>query len=469
MVLLLLRSTSLASCSRRSRCHEPPSKRHRPPPACDDRAGACSRPGCRPSDTERMFETAGLSPRDRAAPSGSAGVRATHPLPHFDDAPDFVWSGYKGVELGHRARQREVMTHLFAGREAYPGYPTVGAPGLVTTGRQHESSPMAASIRYATADDGARIAYSVQGTGPTLVECNGFWNSFGNENPWSRDAWAAVRTHRTLIRFDARGIGLSERDPPAISHELMVSDLECVVDAADARQFALWGGGVSVPSAIAFAVRHPNRVERLVLTRGVVRAADIMPRDNLVSLLGLIRTDWELASRLFADFETREDTPDYGVPVTAEIKRNISASTATRWLQGLYDSTDVTDIVPQVQAPTLVLHRIEDSLFPFAGAQEMAARIPYRAACRPARQEPSVSRRRRPASRRCNRGVPERGRLHTTTYDTTTFEAGSASRGHTGHGALHRHRRPHGDDAAPRRRRRAATCCASTSASRANC
>ena len=236
---------------------------------------------------------------------------------------------------------------------------------------------MAASIRYATADDGARIAYSVQGTGPTLVECNGFWNSFGNENPWSRDAWAAVRTHRTLIRFDTRGIGLSERDPPAISHELMVSDLECVVDAADARQFALWGGGVSVPSAIAFAVRHPNRVERLVLTRGVVRAADIMPRDNLVSLLGLIRTDWELASRLFADFETREDAPDYGVPVTAEIKRNISASTASRWLQGLYDSTDVTDILPQVQAPTLVLHRIEDSLFPFAGAQEMAARIPH--------------------------------------------------------------------------------------------
>ena len=235
---------------------------------------------------------------------------------------------------------------------------------------------MAASIRYATAVDGARIAYSVQGTGPTLVECNGFWNSFGNENPWSRDAWAAVRTHHTLVRFDARGIGLSERDPPAISHELMVSDLECVVDAADARQFALWGGGVSVPSAIAFAVRHPNRVERLVLTRGVVRAADIMPRDNLVSLLGLIRTDWELASRLFADFETREDAPDYGVPVTAEIKRNISASTASRWLQGLYDSTDVTEILPQVQAPTLVLHRMEDSLFPFAGAQEMAARIP---------------------------------------------------------------------------------------------
>jgi class 3 adenylate cyclase/pimeloyl-ACP methyl ester carboxylesterase len=236
---------------------------------------------------------------------------------------------------------------------------------------------MAASLRYATADDGSRIAYSVKGTGPTLVECNGFWNSFGNENPWSRDAWAAVRTHRTLIRFDPRGIGLSERDPAAITHELMVSDLECVVDAADAQQFALWGGGVTAPSAIAYAVRHPNRVERLVLTRGVVRAADIMPRDNLASLLSLIRTDWELAARVFADFDTREDAPDYGVPVTAEIKRNIDAATAGRWLQGLYDSTDVTDILSQVQAPTLVLHRIEDSLFPFSGAQEMAARIPH--------------------------------------------------------------------------------------------
>jgi class 3 adenylate cyclase len=156
----------------------------------------------------------------------------------------------------------------------------------------------------------------------------------------------------------------------------MVSDLERVVDAADARQFALWGGGISVPSAIEYAVRHPDRVERLVLTRGVVRATDLMSRDNLMSLLGLIRTDWDLAARLFADFDTREVAPDYGVPVTSEIKRNVNDSTAIRWLQGLYDSTDVTDILPAVQAPTLVLHRIEDSLFPFSGAQEIAASVP---------------------------------------------------------------------------------------------
>jgi class 3 adenylate cyclase len=101
-----------------------------------------------------------------------------------------------------------------------------------------------------------------------------------------------------------------------------------------------------------------------------------MPRDNLVSLLGLIQADWELASQLFADFEMRELAPEYGVPVTAEIKRNINPSTARRWLEGLYDSTDVTEMLPQVQVPTLVLHRISDALFPFTGAQEMATRIP---------------------------------------------------------------------------------------------
>ena len=236
---------------------------------------------------------------------------------------------------------------------------------------------MAGAIQYCSAGDGTRIAYSVQGSGPALVECNGFWNSFGGENPWSRDSWAPVRAYRTLVRFDARGIGLSEREPTAISHDLMVSDLECVADAAGVGEFALWGGGVSVPSAIDFAVQHPDRVERLVLTRGVVRATDIMPRANLESLFGLIQTDWDLAARLFADFETREATPEYGVPVTAEIRRNINPSTAVRWLEGLYDSSDVTNVLPQVQAPTLVLHRIEDALFPFAGAQEMAARIPH--------------------------------------------------------------------------------------------
>lgn len=178
---------------------------------------------------------------------------------------------------------------------------------------------MAGAIRYCAATDGVRIAYSVQGDGPTLVECNGFWNSFVTENPWSRDAWAPIRADRSLIRFDARGVGLSERDPLEISHDLMISDLECVTAAAGADKFALWGGGVSVPSAIEFAVRHPERVQLLVLSRGVVRAADIMPRANLVSLLQLIETDWALASRLFADMDTREAVPDYGVPVAVEI------------------------------------------------------------------------------------------------------------------------------------------------------
>lgn len=209
-----------------------------------------------------------------------------------------------------------------------------------------------------------------------MVECNGFWNSFGNENPWSRDAWAPVRMNRRLIRFDLRGVGLSARDPEAITHDLFVTDLECVVDAAGVGQFALWGGGMSVPSAIDFAVRHPERVDHLVLTRGTVRASDLMPRDNLASLLGLIRTDWNLAARLFADMDTREDAPDYGVPVTSEMQRNVNGPTAARFLEGLYDTSDVTDILTEVQAPTLVLHRIEDSLFPFSGAQEMAARIP---------------------------------------------------------------------------------------------
>jgi class 3 adenylate cyclase len=101
-----------------------------------------------------------------------------------------------------------------------------------------------------------------------------------------------------------------------------------------------------------------------------------MPRDNLMSLLGLIETNWELASQLFADLEMRDVAPEYGVLAGAEIKRNISASTAHRWLEGLYASTDVTDILPEVKVPTLVLHRMDDALFPFAGAQEMAARIP---------------------------------------------------------------------------------------------
>src|SRR3979411_94224 len=122
-------------------------------------------------------------------------------------------------------------------------------------------------IRLCTTDDGMRLAYAVSGEGSPLV-MSATWLTH-LEHQWRSLAWrpwldAFTREHKVL-RHDSRGCGLSHRDPCNLSFETWVRDLECVVEAAGLRRFALigtcWGG----PIAIEYASRHPERGSHLVL------------------------------------------------------------------------------------------------------------------------------------------------------------------------------------------------------------
>lgn len=235
---------------------------------------------------------------------------------------------------------------------------------------------MAGTVRYCTTDDGVRLAWSLDGDGPPLLELNGGGESFAGENPRAVEGYGPIRAGRRHLRFDFRGVGMSDRRPPTFSHERMVRDLEIVADAAGLDRFALWGGAFSVPWAIEYAARHPDRVERLVLTGGFIRAEDLMPKVAVQGLIAMIRANWELASQMFADFRSRQASPEFGVSMAAEIRRNIEPEPFAQFLECAYDTTDVSERLREVTAPTLVVHRIEDALMPFAAAQEMAARIP---------------------------------------------------------------------------------------------
>src|SRR6516162_5767102 len=123
------------------------------------------------------------------------------------------------------------------------------------------------NIRFCTTPDGVQLAYAVSGDGPPLV-MSATWLTH-LEHQWRSLAWRpwldAFTGEHKVLRHDPRGCGLSDRITKNLSFETWVRDLECVVEAADFRQFALvatcWGG----PIAIEYAARHPERVSRLVL------------------------------------------------------------------------------------------------------------------------------------------------------------------------------------------------------------
>jgi pimeloyl-ACP methyl ester carboxylesterase len=134
-------------------------------------------------------------------------------------------------------------------------------------------SRLTQSIRYCTTSGGLRLAYATSGQGPPLVRAAHFLThiEFDLESPvwapWLRE----LSRERTLVRYDGRGCGLSDRTDTALSLDAWVDDLEAVVDAAGLERFALFGCSQGCAVSIAYATRHPKRVSSLVLLGGYVR------------------------------------------------------------------------------------------------------------------------------------------------------------------------------------------------------
>ena len=132
---------------------------------------------------------------------------------------------------------------------------------------------MRQTIQFARADDGVKLAYGLSGSGPLLIKCANWLNhlEFDWESPVWKHWFEFLSEHFTLLRYDERGCGLSDRECEDISFDAWVKDLETVVDANGVERCPLLGISQGVAVAIEYAVRHPERVSHLVLYGGYGR------------------------------------------------------------------------------------------------------------------------------------------------------------------------------------------------------
>ena len=241
-------------------------------------------------------------------------------------------------------------------------------------------------IRFCTAPDGVQLAYSSIGQGPPLMK-TGNWMThleFDLESPIWRPLYRELAADHTLIRYDARGNGLSDRAVDEISFDAFVSDLEAVADAAGISRFALLGISQGCGVSIAYAVRHPERVSHLVLYGGFAlgrnkRAHSAAEREENEAMLTLIRVGWGKENPAFRQMFTSQFIPR-GTKEQAdwfnELQRiTVSGEMAARMVSVVAE-TDVTALLPQVTVPTLVLHARDDARVPFEAGRRMAAGIP---------------------------------------------------------------------------------------------
>lgn len=241
-------------------------------------------------------------------------------------------------------------------------------------------------IRFCTTPDGVRLAYAVSGKGPPLVRAPHWLTHL--EYDWRSPVWRPWLEHfssrNTLIRFDARGCGLSDREVSDVSFNAWLSDLESVVHAAGLESFALFGASQAGAIAAAYAVRHAQQVRRLILYGAYVRgrrARASSPRDfeEAETFVHLARVGWGTESPAFRQVFTTlflpEGTPEQWRWFNDLQRLSASGEMAARILE-MTQSIDVGDLAPQVRVPTLVLHAREDARVPFEEGRLFATLIP---------------------------------------------------------------------------------------------
>jgi DNA-binding winged helix-turn-helix (wHTH) protein/pimeloyl-ACP methyl ester carboxylesterase len=240
-------------------------------------------------------------------------------------------------------------------------------------------------IRYCTTSDGVRLAYGSVGSGPPLVKASNWLTHLDFEwaSPIWRHWWSALSLHHRVIRYDERGNGMSQRDVADVSFDTWVRDLETVVDAAGLDRFALLGISRGGPIAIAYAVKHPERVSHLVLYGAIAVGADHSANAGELearrALISLTRLGWGLNNPAFCKLFTCQFIPE----ATPEQERwfdelqrvSTSPENAARLME-LRDDIDIRPLLPLVTTPTLVLHCDRDRAISAENGRQIAAGIP---------------------------------------------------------------------------------------------
>jgi pimeloyl-ACP methyl ester carboxylesterase/DNA-binding winged helix-turn-helix (wHTH) protein len=295
--------------------------------------------------------------------------------------------------IGDDGRRQELIRTVH-GR----GYQFVGdvgeraaAPGDTATPDAADAAPPLPGpppqqIRFCTAKDGVRLAYATLGEGPPLVKAANWLShlDYDWESPVWRHWLVELSRRFRLVRYDERGCGLSDWDVGRFTLDDWVDDLETVVDAVGLERFPLLGLSQGGPVAIAYAVRHPERVSHLVLLgafaqgrRKRARSPDELELNE--ARIDMVRLAWGRTDPMYRQMFVARFLPDGTQDEWRDFdelqRRSTSPENAWRFLDEFSD-IDVTDLAPKVTAPTLILCARREPEETFEQSRVLASLIP---------------------------------------------------------------------------------------------
>jgi len=240
-------------------------------------------------------------------------------------------------------------------------------------------------IRYVRTGDGVQLAWAEAGTGPVLIKAANWMTHL--EYEWESPVWRHwmrfFSKHFRFVRHDERGCGMTDWNVGDLSFARWVEDLEAVVAAADPQEpFALLGISQGAATCVAYAVRHPERVAKLVLygayARGTFRRGDPDNERLYRALIEMTRLGWGKDNPAFRQVFTSRFIPgatDEQIGWFNDLcRKTTSPEIAARLLESRA-MIDVVALLGKVRAPTLVLHSRDDDVIPISEGHILAAGI----------------------------------------------------------------------------------------------
>lgn len=313
-----------------------------------------------------------------------------------DDLIEHIWKGRIVSESAMASRINAARSAIGDNGAEQRLIKTIARKGMRFVGevREEGSGPrterdvlrkIQQDITFVRSADRVNLAIGRAGEGPVLLKTANWLNHL--EFDWQSPIWSPLFGRLAeglcLVRYDGRGSGLADRDVADISFDGFLRDLDAVTATIEAERFAVLGLSQGVAAAIAYAVKHPERVSRLILyggyARGRNRSGVAAEREKGHAMLAMMRQGWgsegSAFMRAFSSIYLPNGTSEQ-IKWFSDMQRMATSGEVAARLRAACDDIDVVDLLAQVRVPTLVIHGRQDNVVPYAQGREIAAAIP---------------------------------------------------------------------------------------------
>jgi class 3 adenylate cyclase len=234
---------------------------------------------------------------------------------------------------------------------------------------------MEQQIRYAKTEDGVDIAFTTYGDGvPLVIPPNLTLTHVIEEaqHPLTRGFYERLSRRLQLIRYDPRGLGMSQRDAIDFSGEAGERDLAAVVNKLGLDRFALYGHVLAGETPMAFAAHHPERVASFVVWVGQTIMSMPDKRRQFAAMRALMESEWELYLNVNGRLVYGWDSPHASAYTSVGLAG--SSPAALRLAQQAVSGASL-DWAAKIHVPALVAH-LAGARDPAGIARSLASRMP---------------------------------------------------------------------------------------------